>query len=304
MDLYDAARELPYLIRGRMEVATLDDLRRQGQTEDAVRWRANGGGAVRAHRGVYLRGSGPPDLLDTIHAALVACPPRAVLGFHTAAMLFGFGVVRSRNIHVVVPAGTPFPQRPRIVAHQSVVPIGEPVDILGVRCTTAARSAVDLARRLCRLDAMAVLDAALHAGACSIDSLLAELKAHDGLRGVRQVRDLAPFADPRPQCRQESQLRLIVYDGGLRGFEPQLPVADKDRYVRHYLDLGDRRNKVAAEYDGASHLDRHRLRSDRARHNWLSRHGWRMCYFTDHDLYVRPEGIVDTLRSARLRRER
>ena len=53
----------------------------------------------------------------------------------------------------------------------------------------------------------------------------------------------------------------------------------------YVVDLADRRLRVAAEYDGSSHLDRARLRSDRTRHNYLSTRHWRMRYFTDQDLY-------------------
>jgi len=230
---------------------------------------------------------------------MLVSPPLAVVGFHTAAALLGFGVVPSTNIHIVVPVDSSVPQRTGIIAHQSVVPVGEPIDVLGVPCTPAARCAVDLARSLPRMDALPVLDAALSSRRCELDDLQAELKLYNGLRGIRQARDLVPLADPRPQCRQESQLRLILHDGGIRGFVPQVPVLDDRGYARHYLDLGDEQNLVAAEYDGASHLDRGRLRADRDRHNWLEGRGWRMRYFTDHDIYFRAPGIIQTVNAAR-----
>ncbi|MEK8108019.1 DUF559 domain-containing protein [Micromonospora sp. M12] len=61
------------------------------------------------------------------------------------------------------------------------------------------------------------------------------------------------------------------------------------------LDLGYRRHRVGVEYDGSSHLDRVRLRHDRARTNWLAANGWRMRHFTDQDLYRRPSQIIRTL---------
>ncbi len=302
MDLYRTAEELPFRLRGRLDLATPADLAIAGYSKAATHWRANRGALVRSQRGVYLRGRDPADLLAAIRAALSVCPPSTVIGFYTAAALLGFGVLPSHKVHVVVPAGTPFPQRSGIVAHQSVIPVGVPVEVLGVPCTPPARCAVDLARAHRRIDALPVLDAALHTGGCDVDALLAEVKAHDGLRGIRQVRDLVPLADGRPQCRQESQLRLILHDGGLQNFEPQHPVSDDDGRIRYYLDLADERSKVAAEYDGASHLDRFRLRADRVRHNWLEDLGWRMRYFTDRDLYAHAADIVDTVRRASRRR--
>ena len=299
MDLYAQASEFPTQLWGRRSTQSYQELRRAGTTKGAISWRAGQGRLQRPFRGAYLLGDPGSDLLDTIHAALLVCPPHAVLGFQTAAQLLGFGVIPSREVHVVVPAGTSFPQRRGIRIHQVTVPTGEPVEILGVPCTPAARCAVDLARTVRRLDALPVLDAALHSRACTLDDLLAEVPLHDGLRGIRQVRDLAPIADPRPQCRQESQLRLVLHDGNVKGFEPQTPVADDAGDVRHIIDLADPASMVGAEYDGSSHLDRLRMRDDRTRHNWLESRGWLMRYFTDRDLYHRPEGIVFTINSAR-----
>ena len=55
---------------------------------------------------------------------------------------------------------------------------------------------------------------------------------------------------------------------------------------------------MGVEYDGMSHLDRERFRYDRDRANWLDAQGWTMRYFTDRDLYRRPEYIVDSVRAA------
>jgi hypothetical protein len=236
-----------------------------------------------------------PDRIVAVRTALSVCPRRAVVGFQTAADLLGFGVLPSREVHIVVPAGTPCPQRRGIRAHQSVVPVGEPVDVAGIPCTPAARCAIDLARTVSRIDALPILDAALRSGACDADHLLAELAAHDGLRGVRQVRPLVDLADPRPQCRQESQLRLILHDGRILGFEPRVPVTDETGAARHVIGLAHPGSRVGLEYEGD--------RRDPARHEWLEGRGWTMRYFTDRHIYADPASIVatvvDALRSAR-----
>jgi len=299
MDLYSRAHEFPQTLLGGGVALSYAELRERGATKHALWWRANHKRLLRPHRGAYVVGRNEPDLLDAVRAALLVSPPLAVVGFHTAAALLGFGVVPSTNIHIVVPFDSPVPQRTGITAHQSVVPVGEPIDVLGVPCTPAARCVLDLARGLPRMDALPVLDAALSSRRCEPDDLQAELKLYDGLRGIRQARDLVPLADPRPQCRQESQLRLILHDGGIRDFVPQVPVLDDRGYPRHFLDLGDEQSRVAAEYDGTSHLDRGRLRADRDRHNWLEGRDWRMRYFTDHDIYFRAPGIIQTVNAAR-----
>ncbi len=298
VNLYRDALLFPGTLRGRNRVATLAQLNERGVSRHAAQWHTDHGRVTRAHRGAYLLGRTHPDLLDRIRAALHVSPPNAVVGFHTAAALLGFGVVTSEDVHIVVPQGGLLPLRRDIRVHQSVLPVGDPVLRLGIACTPAARTAVDLARTVHRPLALSILDAALANGACDKEALMREVIRHVGLSGVRQARDLIAFADPRSQCSQESHLRLVIHEGGLVDFEPQVPVYDENGRARYYLDLADPRRRVGAEYDGASHLSRDRLRQDRARHNWLESAGWRMRYFTDRDLYARPAEIVRILRAA------
>jgi very-short-patch-repair endonuclease len=75
-------------------------------------------------------------------------------------------------------------------------------------------------------------------------------------------------------------------------------VWDGREWPRYYLDLADPRRRVAAEYDGSSHLDRARLRADRERHNYLDSAGWRMRYFTDRDIYRPPSYVVRVVEAA------
>jgi very-short-patch-repair endonuclease len=249
-------------------------------------------------RGALLSGTGEPTHVDLLRALFLILPPSAVIGFHTAAELLGFGVLRSRRPHILVPAGTPVPDIRGVATHQAVVPIGDPVVVAGLPCVPPERCAIDLARTSRRLDSIAVLDAALRSRRCTPESLAAELWRHDGLRGVRQARELVPLADPRAECRQESQLRLVLIDGRLAVPQVQIWVDDEWGEPRYRLDLGYEDLKVGGEYDGSSHLDRDRLRGDRQRHNWLASRGWIMRYFTDVDLYRRPPYIVATMRDA------
>jgi very-short-patch-repair endonuclease len=88
----------------------------------------------------------------------------------------------------------------------------------------------------------------------------------------------------------------VLIDGGLPRPEPQIRILDEWGRPTFRLDMGYRAHQVGIEYDGRSHLTRERLRSDRARMNWLSARGWTMRYFTDRDLYLRPDHIVQEVR--------
>ncbi|MGN9915495.1 DUF559 domain-containing protein [Micromonospora palomenae] len=249
----------------------------------------------RVRRGVYA--DQPCDDEDELRALMLCLPEEAMLARQTAARRHGFGVLREDQVHVQLPAAVPKPRLPGLVVHHSVLPV-EPVLVGDLPCVPPVRCAVDLARTVRRMDALPVLDAAVRSGTVTRDELLAEVAAHRALRGVRQARELVPLADGRPECRQESQLRLVLIDSRLPAPEPQMWVLDRDGIPRYRLDLGYRQRRVGIEYDGLSHLDRDRMRYDRDRLNWLDANGWRMRYFTDRDLYRRPAHIVATIRAA------
>ncbi|MFV2103847.1 hypothetical protein [Micromonospora sp. LOL_024] len=298
MDLYAQAAALPRQIPMGLPPKQFSQLRDEGLSAGAIRWRASRTTYLhRVHQGYYVPGPDEPGLLSRARCALRAASPLVVLGFQSAAQLHGFGVAQSQKIHVLAPATTPFPQRRGVIAHQSVLPLDHVIRVLGLPCAPPARCAVDLARTLPRRQALPVLDAALFAGAVDSAELLAEVARHDGLRGVRQARELVPLADGRAECRQETLLRLILHDAGITGFVPQFPVPQAGR-LRYRLDLGDPHHLIAVEYDGSSHLDANRLRRDRSRHNWLQRQGWLVHYATAADLYD-PSSIIEALLAAR-----
>lgn len=267
-----------------------------GLSRQRIRTSVDAGDLVRVDRGVYGTGQIGPD--DELRALFLRLPDGALLSHHSAAERFGFGVLRTDALHVMVPVGTPRPQLRGVITHEAVLAVPEPRIVAGVPCVPPARCAIDLARAAGRMDALAVLDAALRSGACEPTDLSQEVLRHDRLRGVRQARELARRADGRAECPQESHLRLVLVDGGLAAPEPQVWVDDESGVARYRLDLAYRERRVGIEYDGRSHTDRDRLRADRIRMNWLASHGWTVRYFTDHDLYRRPAGIVRSVRAA------
>ena len=268
-----------------MRVLTVKRVRTQVKREELIRVR----------RGVYA--PTPCDDEDELRALLLCLPGGAMLAMQSAARRHGFGVLPESAVHVQLPPDVAKPRLPGLVVHHSVLPV-RPVLVGGLPCVPAAQCAIDLARGVRRMDALPVLDAALRSGAAKTDDLAAELPLHRGLRGVRQARDLVPRADGRSECRQESQLRLLLLDGGLPVPEPQMWIHDRHGIPRFRIDLGYRERRVGVEYDGLSHLDREHMRYDRDRINWLDANGWRMRYFTDRDLYRRPSHILATLRAA------
>ncbi|WP_181445150.1 hypothetical protein, partial [Micromonospora endophytica] len=278
------------------ELFHYSELLASGWSREQVRSQTEADSLVRLTRGVYAP-TADARADNRLAAIFERLPDGAVAGFHTGAMLHGFGDVRSERLHVIVPAGTVVPRIRGVVAHESVVPVRDPVIRQGVPCAPAARCAIDLARTLRRMDALPVLDLCLRVGACLPDELRAEVAKHRALRGVCQARQLATLADPRAECRQESQLRLVLVDAGLPVPEPQFWVYDGHGVALFRIDLVYRERRIGIEYDGSSHLDHDRLNHDRSRMNWLADQRWRMRHFTARDLYRRPAHITTTIRA-------
>lgn len=107
------------------------------------------------------------------------------------------------------------------------------------------------------------------------------------MRGVVQLRVLAPLADPRAESPGESVLRLRWIDAGLPPCRPQVKVRDRYGILRFYLDLGNERLRLGAEYDGrefhSSDEDRAR---DRRRRRWMrEEQGWTIGVFRREDVF-------------------
>jgi hypothetical protein len=269
----------------------------QRVSRERLRRAVDADAVARICRGVYAsKATRQPSTLQALFARL---PPGAVLGHESAAALYGFGrrPDPAEAVHVIVPAGMARPRITGVVCHESAVAVIEPMPMGGVPCAPPARCAIDLARRSTRFGAVAVLDAALRSATCTPADLAAEVIRHDGLRGVRQVRELVPLADPRPECAQESHLRLVIIDAGLPVPEPQVWVLDGTDRPAYRIDLAYRERRIGLEYDGRSHLTVDRLNADRSRMNWLSARDWVMRYFTARDLYGSPGLIVAEVRA-------
>ncbi|MEE3920210.1 type IV toxin-antitoxin system AbiEi family antitoxin domain-containing protein [Micromonospora sp. BRA006-A] len=212
-----------------------------GMSRGAVRHQVEAGRLGRLGRGVY---GCADDETSRLRALFRRLPPGTVAGFHTGALLHRFGAVSDDRVHVIVPPGVSARRIRGVAAHQTVLPVPDAVEIAGipVRPPPAAPwtwPGCSGGRTRCRCSTFC-----LRAGACRREDLLTEVTRHAGLRGVRQAGNWVALADPRSECRQESQLRLLLIDGGLPPPEPQLWVSDRDGIPIYRLDLGYRDQRI------------------------------------------------------------
>ena len=229
-------------------------------------------------RAVHVAAQAPDDLLTRSRALALVVPEGAVvvdwtaMWLHTGMLPFGQ--------HVEVPPVSLFrlPGQGRL--RNALCVSGEraliPEDLTIVQelmVTTELRTAWDLGRFSRRDDAIGGLDRLLRTGAFTRDALIDGVERFARQRGVVQLRDLAPRADPRAESGPESVLRLRWDDlSSLPRPTPQVPIEHTPGGT-WWLDLGVRDLRFAVEYDGEEH---HSSEADRKhdadRRDWIREH--------------------------------
>lgn len=240
----------------------------------------------RAFTGVYVRTDIADSTILRARAARLVMSPHSVLCDRTAAWIHGIDVFRYAELETV-PGLESYVLRGHDPTDRSDCHGGTrdllPEDwcvIDGVRVTTPVRTAVDLACRLSRREALAALDAFARDHGLTVAEMNRLLQRYRRRRGVIQARELVQLADPRSESSGESWARLEIHDHGLPDPEPQFWVV-VNGVPTYRLDLAYPKAKVLVEYDGeefhTSPADRAR---DEERREFLRRRGWHVIVVT------------------------
>lgn len=212
----------------------------------------------------------------------------------TAARAYGFDTETTTTLHVLNPDGGHH-LRPSagLVVHRRE---GAPLNLVSGRsATTAAWTAVEVARSLPPGRALATLDAALRSGQCDPGELASALTAQSGRRGIVKVRRLLPLADGRAESPMESEARLVMIDGGLPPPTLQYEVIDSMGKLRR-LDFAWPEYLVGAEYDSDEwHSGPDAMRRDREKSAALQDLGWTMVPIVLSDVRQRRQQLVDRI---------
>ncbi|MGZ6779900.1 MAG: hypothetical protein ACXVGO_12985, partial [Mycobacterium sp.] len=196
---------------------------------------------------------------------------RIVACMGTAAALYGFDTEQDRKVHILDP-GVRMRPTTGLMVHQRV---GAPLKLVQGRLATApAWTAVEIARTLRRPRALAVLDAALHCGACTRGEIEAAIKEQKGRRGIVKARELMVHADGSAESAMESETRLVFIDGGLPLPELQYEIVDRCGQLWR-VDFAWPDAMLAAEYESIEwHANPDALKHDRMRMSRLQECGW------------------------------
>jgi hypothetical protein len=171
----------------------------------------------------------------------------------------------------------------------------------GMRVTTPARTALDLARRCPLGVAVASIDALAQAVEVKVADVELLIERYRGRRGMKAARTAIELIDAGAQSPKETWLRLLLVRSGFPRPQTQIAVRNEWGWVEAYLDMGWEDIRVAVEYDGDQHRSsRAQYVKDIRRLEMLEqRYGWIVVRVIAED---RPDDIIRRVAQARERR--
>lgn len=261
-------------------------------TPDALRssaWR-------RLYRGVYADASLPDSVAVRIAGAVLLVPPTAVFSGRTAAFLLGAGELAepSMPVEVTIAPAERFGPVAGLRIRQARLRDDDVRTASGRRCTTALRTALDLARHEPWTDAVPALDVLLRRGLVLPDELRTAVSSLPTARGTRRARAAVALADGRAESPPESRVRVLLALAGIPAVPQHVVRSTTGRFLAR-VDLAYPDLRIAIEYDGVWHADRDQLGRDRRRLNALVAEGWVVLHLTASDLRD-PEAVVARVR--------
>ncbi|KHO27037.1 hypothetical protein [Mycolicibacterium setense] len=201
-------------------------------------------------RNVYVpRGTELTPVDKAVAAWLWSGRQATVVGL-SAAALYGTLWIDAKH-----PAEINQPSRSQptgILIHSDRLAGDETCLVRGIRTTTPARTAFDLGRRRGLTRAVIRVDALIQATRLKIPDVTALVDRHRGVRGLVQLRQVLDLADDGAESPQETRLRLLFTDAGMRPSHTQIEVFDHGRQVGR-IDMGWPEWKVGVQYDGIQH---------------------------------------------------
>lgn len=208
----------------------------EGWTSYRLRQGLANGSLVRLARGVYaapIEHETPAERhLRRAAALLFLHSDASVLSHASAAIAHGLAVQVPHPERVELTVPPPGRGHRRAGYHVRAAPLdaSEIVTVNGLRVTSLARTAVDLARTTPYPWGVIAADQALGRGVTR-DALLAVAGASDARTGVVQARRVIAFADGRAQSPAESASRVTIARAGLPAPELQFQVIGPDGWV-------------------------------------------------------------------------
>ena len=231
-----------------------------------------------------------------LEAAKRRLPPQAVFSGLTAAWLHGLNVEPCDPIEVTVPPYVRVSSRVGMRVHRRKLDDSEVTLARAMPTTSVLRMLPDVCVAAPLVEAVVLVDMALHARLTSVESLRAAIDVSGGKQGVELLRRAARHAEPKAASPMETRLRMTVVLARLPRPEAQVTILDAFGDIIGRLDLYYPAQRLGLEYDGATHEGS--LADDNRRQNRLFQEGIRLLRYTASDVFGNPQLIVRQVRAA------
>lgn len=204
---------------------------------------------------------------DHIRAVSLWAPEDAVIGGWAAAYLHGEHWYSSESRHHIIDLYSDAePRVPAGVRERRLrrpLPDDDICEIAGVRMTTPARAAVDVARWARDADrAICMIDSVCNATRTELHEVSAAAERMPRLHGVSRVALLIDQCDPLADSPQESLLRIGMARAHLPPPASQVTIYDETGRKVATADLAYEAENVAIFYDGQTNGDPEQWRFD------------------------------------------
>ncbi|OFO21830.1 hypothetical protein HMPREF3056_07935 [Corynebacterium sp. HMSC056F09] len=231
---------------------------------------------------------------------------RSVLVERSAAKLLGLWMLPSRNAQVVLArqSKTVPPRRQwdsKVMYRKMWLPASDIIERFGLRCTSVARTCIDVARLATFEEGLMAVDSTLRKRLVSIDELRSMITAMGRVKGAAQARRVITHATALAESPYESYARgmLIVEGLGKKlvvqpelqgGYRPDLLINGK---IIMEID-------GAVKYDGATYGKSTEavIRAERQREKYLQNLGYIVLRYSPRDLLQNREQVLNEVRGA------
>lgn len=261
-------------------------------------------------RGVFVgrhvwerAGEADKHILLTRAAILATQGAPAYAGLGSAALVHGFDRLGRTPQRVRLYRSRGRPWRDDQIA---VLTCGLPQTHVGawrdVRCTSPARTVVDLSRWVSFRGGVVVADSALRLGVAR-DEMQRVALACARWPGIRKAKQVIAFADPRAATPLESVSRVVFHELGVPPAELQVALAWSDSgEPRYIVDFFWPEFGVVGEADGMLKYDDDpeglSLRREKLRQEELEDLGYLVVRWTWDDIWRRPDWVAARLQRA------
>ena len=246
---------------------------------------------VKLHHNVYAPQGLPLTARDRAHAAWLWSRRTATLAGLSAAAMHG-----ARWLPDDAPAeltrvrsGTAL----GITIHRETLFDDEACLVQSLDCTTPARTAYDIGRRMPGDEGIVRIDSLLNATRCPVSAVLDISARHPGARGVRRLREALALVDGGAESPPETRVRLLLIRAGLPRPVTQIPITNAKGKVVRRIDMGWPEYKVGVEYDGEQHWNDPAIHAeDITRLEFLAARGWIIIRVSARHLRIAPDDIA------------